>query len=214
MVIFHHLHPFKQVDGIYCIHGLLGFHGFDVSIYVVSLVVTNNYCFMSFQCRYQWKYGPRNDSANVVVIHDGLVTHMDILDKKKGSESPMERAVEDLGYPKTWTYWTTKNSVNMFSCWNRCGYCHIYMSSGLHTKHHVNKQGLVVHEIGQLGQSSFVGTHLPTNIIHWIEKNIHEGLLVTQIIENTKGTYWQSSKKEDVCIKTCLWASKKPQCGP
>ena len=39
----------------------------------------------------------------------------------------MERDVKYLGFPKTWTYWTTKKGVNVFFCWNIRGYCRIYV---------------------------------------------------------------------------------------
>lgn len=80
-----------------------------------------------------------------------------------------------------------------------------YMSSGLHTKYHVNKQGVVVDRIGQLGQCYVVRTHLSTNTIHWINKNIHEGQSVTQGMKKHKE---QSFKRGDAWTWTFLWASK------
>lgn len=50
-------------------------------------------------------------------------------------------------------------------------------------KHHVKKDGVVVHSISQFGQTSAMDAHSSTNTIHWIDKNIREGLLVTQIVK-------------------------------
>ena len=73
--------------------------GFDVSIYVVSLVDTDNCCDLSFPCRYQCEYGSRKDFANVVLsMMDWL--HMRTSWTKKKCVSLIERAIKDLKYPK------------------------------------------------------------------------------------------------------------------
>lgn len=56
----------------------------------------------------------------------------------------------------------------------------------VYTKHHVNKQGALVHGNGRLGVCFTMGAHLPKDTIHMIDKNIHKDLLVTQVMKKHK----------------------------
>lgn len=164
---------------------LVMFRSFDVQIYHVNDVVTNHCCVMFFLCRYQCEYGPRNDSTNVVVIHDGLVTEKDKLDKRgkripngKGHKGPrLSKKMKGLNHKKG-----CQCGFLLKRMWLLPDICQVVYTQ----KHHVNKDGVVVHGTGQLGQTSAVGAHLSTDTIHWIDKNIREGLSVTQVMKKHK----------------------------
>ena len=71
-----------------------------------------------------------------------------------------------------------------------------YMSSGLHTSIMSTKKTLLCMELGnQVRAPHWVPIYQQTPYIG--DKNIHVGLLVTQVIKKHKGSCWQSSKSED-----------------
>lgn len=84
----------------------------------------------------------------------------------------MEKAKKDLDYPKENERIEPQERVSMCflakRMWLLQNTCQVVYTQ----KHHLSKQGVFVHGIGQLGQSVAVGALSLRNTIHWIAKNI------------------------------------------